>query len=80
MVKKLNPDLVILDLFIPGMKGLVAAKQIAPQLPVLMFTMHASNQLFREAQQVGVSNVISKCSGAARLIPAMRNILESGIV
>jgi DNA-binding NarL/FixJ family response regulator len=65
------------------MNGVEAAKQVArivPQLPVSMFAMDASDQLFRVAQPVGIRNVISKCPGAAHLIPVTQNILESSIV
>ena len=80
-VAELNPDVVILDLQMPVMNGLEAARQItriAPNIPLVMFTMYSSEQLFREAQAAGIKAVFSKSSGLLdRLIPTIQNILKS---
>ncbi len=65
-VKELSPDIVILDLQMPVMNGLEAARviaQIAPNVRLLMFTMHNSDELLRLAQAVGISDVLSKSEG-----------------
>lgn len=62
-VKQLQPDIVILDLQMPVMNGLEAARQIsqiAPNTMLLMFTMHCSEQLSKEAQATGIQKVFSK--------------------
>jgi DNA-binding NarL/FixJ family response regulator len=62
-VQELRPDIVLLDLQMPVMNGIEAARQIqkiAPNTGMVMFTMHSSKQLFSEAKAVGVSDVISK--------------------
>lgn len=78
-VKELKPDVVILDLSMPVMNGLEAARniaQIAPTIPLLMFTMHSNEQLVEVAQAAGIKDVISKTSGAPEnIISAIRNIL-----
>src|SRR5579859_3609382 len=54
--QELKPDLIILDLVMPVMDGLRAAKQISqlfPEIPLLMHTMHWSPQVEVEAQKVG---------------------------
>ncbi len=80
-VRNLNPHLVILDLQMPEMNGLDAAQQItqiAPNIPLLMFTMHKTDELIRIAQAVGIRDVFSKSNGLPdTLISAMKNILES---
>jgi DNA-binding NarL/FixJ family response regulator len=61
--KQLKPDLVVLDLSMPVMNGLEAArklKSLYPCLPLLMFTNFASPQLTNEALSAGVSAVVSK--------------------
>jgi DNA-binding NarL/FixJ family response regulator len=80
-VKELTPDLVILDLQMPVMNGLDAARriaQIAPQLPMLMFTMYSSEYLITEARAVGIKDVFSKSAGVSDgLISAIQKILGS---
>ena len=77
-VKELRPDGVILDLQMPIMNGLEAAKQIkviAPQAKIIMLTMHSSEQLRREARDAGIQEVFSKSEGIAeRLLPSLRNL------
>lgn len=61
--QELKPDLFILDLVMPVMDGFQAARQISklfPNTPILMHTMHWSQQVEIEAQKVGVRKVVSK--------------------
>jgi DNA-binding NarL/FixJ family response regulator len=75
-VKQLKPDVVILDLQMPVMDGLEAAREIhvvAPGTVMVMFTMHSSPQLLREAHAAGIKDVISKGDMLADgLLPALR--------
>jgi len=60
---ELKPDIIILDFLMPLMNGLAAAAEIskqAPEIPIMLYTMHMSAQLEREAKRVGVKKVISK--------------------
>ena len=60
---ELRPDLIVLDLVMPVMDGLKAAREISkllPDTPILMHTMHSSPQVEIEAQKVGVRKVVSK--------------------
>jgi DNA-binding NarL/FixJ family response regulator len=62
-VRELKPHAVILDLSMPVMNGLEAAREItriAPNVQVVMYTMHTSEQLRKDAQAVGIKDVISK--------------------
>src|SRR5437879_8442021 len=54
--RELRPDLVLLDVGMPNLNGLDAARQIletAPQTRVLILTMHESEQIVREVLEVG---------------------------
>lgn len=62
-VQQLHPDVVILDLQMPVMDGLEAARKITRIFPaptVLMLTLHDSQQLIEEAHAAGVRDVLSK--------------------
>jgi DNA-binding NarL/FixJ family response regulator len=75
MVNELQPDLVLLDLAMPIMNGLEAARQIASASPppvMLMYTMQCSGQLLKEAEAVGIKEVLSKTdAGIRRLLASM---------
>jgi DNA-binding NarL/FixJ family response regulator len=77
MVQKLHPAVVLLDLSMPVMNGLEAARQIAEIAPgthVLMFTLHPYPHLIREARSVGVKGVISKSDqGSPKVLDAIRS-------
>lgn len=79
LVEELRPHLVILDLSMPVMNGLDAAREIsriAPSMPMILFTMHAVDALRRDAQRVGVKHVFSKENGFGDdVLEAMREML-----
>src|SRR5690242_10663478 len=63
--RELNPDLVILDLTMPEMNGLEAARQIrqvSPQTKIVIFSMHESPQVRKEARDAGADAFVSKSS------------------
>jgi two-component system response regulator NreC len=74
-VEALHPDAVILDFQMPVMNGLEAARQItavAPKTAMVMFTMHISKELLRDARDAGIKDVVSKSDGVADLLVALR--------
>ena len=75
-VKELHPDIVILELQMPVMNGLEAARQIAvlaPKTAMLMFTMHNSERLLKDAHAAGIKDVISKTEApAAQLLTSLK--------
>jgi two-component system, chemotaxis family, chemotaxis protein CheY len=79
-VQELRPDVVILDLSMPVMNGLDAAraiKAIAPSTHILMFTLHTYPYLLDEARKVGVDQVLSKAdAGGAELLHAVRTLVH----
>lgn len=81
MVRELDPDVVVLDLSMPVMNGLEAARHIAalaPRTRMLMFTLHAQPELVRQAQKVGISHVISKSEGLdSNVVDAIRSALAA---
>jgi len=79
-VQDLDPDIVILDLQMPVMNGLEAGREItrfAPEIPLLMLTMHRSDELVRLAQATGIKKVVAKSSGMPHLIAAIQELISS---
>ena len=71
---ELKPDLVILDISMPGIGGVEAARQIKVLLPdvsILFFTMHNTPQLLAIAKAVGAQGFVTKDQMAAKLLDAV---------
>jgi DNA-binding NarL/FixJ family response regulator len=65
-----NPDLIILDVTMPVMNGLDAARKIrvfSPDTPILILTMHKSRQLMEEARKIGVRGYVVKAEAGQSL-------------
>jgi two-component system, NarL family, response regulator NreC len=77
-VAELKPHAVILDLSMPVMNGLDAAREItriAPNVQMVMFSMFISEQLRKDAQAVGIKDVISKSDSIGdHLLASLRTI------
>ncbi len=77
--QELLPHVVLLDLVMPVMDGLTAARELSelfPDLPLLMHTLHWSPQVEVEAQKVGVRRVIPKADSKS-LIFAVQQALPA---
>jgi len=81
---ELKPDAIILDLAMPEMDGLHAAREIlsnSPTLPILLHTNHAFSTLALEAKKNGIREVINKSVSERELITAVEALLnERGAV
>lgn len=78
--KELSPDVIVLDVSMPVMDGLEAARQlnrIRPSPAVVMFTSYEGAYLQQEAAAAGVQEVISKTSSPERLIDAIEKTLHA---
>ncbi len=63
MFRELHPNIVILDFQMPGINGIETARrmsEIAPAVPIVLFTQHASPSLEQHAREVGIRSVVSK--------------------
>ena len=77
--KELRPDLLILDVSMPGVSGIEAALHILkdePNTKILFFTMHDSPQMMREISNVGAWGYVAKARAGNDLVNAVRIILD----
>lgn len=76
-------DLLVLDLSMPGRSGLEMLRRLgvrAPQLKVLVFTMHDSVAMMRQCREAGAMGFVTKASEPAALIDAVRSALRGEAV
>jgi DNA-binding NarL/FixJ family response regulator len=77
--QKLKPDVVLLDISMPLLNGIDAARQlkrIMPELKLIFLTMHADPAYVTEAFRVGASGYLLKRSAASELVNAIREVLR----
>ena len=73
-----RPDVIFLDLAMPGKDGFAAAQEIStllPETPIILCTMHMSLHVEAEARKHGIRKVISKTESSA-VVPAVRQLLN----
>jgi len=78
--KELQPDVIILDLAMPVMDGLRAAREISsalPGVPLLIHTLHNAPGVELEAKKAGARKIINKTENADELLNAIEEALES---
>lgn len=74
----LEPDLIILDVSMPILNGIEAARQIrrvVPATKILLLSMHDSSQLEIEAKACGADGVLSKASAAEQLVKVVERLI-----
>jgi DNA-binding NarL/FixJ family response regulator len=78
--QELHPDLILLDLSMPVMNGLEAARVlecVMPEVPVIMFSGHGDSATEKEARSAGVWALVSKSEHISVLFAKVRSTLES---
>jgi DNA-binding NarL/FixJ family response regulator len=77
--KRIQPDLVIMDIGLPGLNGLGATRHILRDLPateVLILTMHESEQIVWEVLDAGARGFVLKSDAGRELIAAAEALLD----
>lgn len=79
MVRTLRPDLVLMDISMPGMDGMEATRQIkalCPEVKVLVLTMHDDAGYLRQVLEAGASGYILKKAIDGELLSAIQAVLR----
>lgn len=79
LTQKLKPDVLIMDLTMPELNGLDAIRHIrkdCPEVELLVFSMHDSEELIREVFSAGARGYVLKSDAALYLIDAVRSLAE----
>ena len=80
--RETRPDMIVLDLSMPVMDGIRAAKalrQIMPHVSLILFTAHASSALEKDALAAGIDAIISKQQGASDLVTKAHELLSARV-
>jgi DNA-binding NarL/FixJ family response regulator len=79
LVEKLKPGFVILDITMPGLNGIDAARQIRklmPEVKILIYSMHYAERLVQEVFQAGADGYVLKTDAGKHLIQAIESIMS----
>jgi DNA-binding NarL/FixJ family response regulator len=76
--KRLKPDIIVLDISMPLLNGIDAARQLSKLLPstkLVFVTMHADADFVTEAFRAGASGYLLKRAAASELLTAIREVV-----
>jgi two-component system response regulator NreC len=77
LAQDLHPDVVVLDLAMPSLNGVDAAREIlqaSPRTKAILLTMHTEDQYVLPALRAGISGYVLKTKAAADLIQAISEV------
>jgi DNA-binding NarL/FixJ family response regulator len=81
LAQELKPDVIVMDISMPGMNGLVATrtlKQLQPDAAIVTLTRHGDDAYLHELLRAGVSGYVLKQSAPAELLQAIRAAASGG--
>src|SRR4029079_3357788 len=80
-IPKLKPDLVIMDISLPGMDGIECIRQVkdkSPSTQFMMFTVYENDEKVFEALKAGASGYLLKNTGLVQLVESLKELYDGG--
>lgn len=80
-IPKLKPDIVIMDINLPGMNGIECIRQVKDKSPgtqFMMFTVYENDEKVFEALKAGASGYLLKNTGLVQLMEALKELHNGG--
>ena len=80
-IPKLQPDIVIMDINLPGMNGIECIRQVkdkSPNTQFMMFTVYENDEKVFEALKAGASGYLLKNTGLVQLIESLKELYNGG--
>src|SRR5258705_9474773 len=80
-IPNLKPDIVIMDISLPGMNGIECIRQIKDKTPstqFMMFTVYENDEKVFEALKAGASGYLLKNTGLVQLVESLKELHDGG--
>jgi DNA-binding NarL/FixJ family response regulator len=80
-VKELQPDVILMDIDMPGLNGIEAVKQVRTfnnKVPIIMLTIFDDNKHVLDAIVAGASGYLLKKHISDKLLDAIKDVIEGG--
>jgi DNA-binding NarL/FixJ family response regulator len=77
--EELNPDLILLDIGLPGLNGIEAGRQIrklVPNAKIIYLTQESAEDVVQEALRLGALGYVVKTRAGSDLMPAVEAVLQ----
>jgi DNA-binding NarL/FixJ family response regulator len=82
LAETLHPDVVVLDMAMPGLNGVSSARDItkvSPQAKVVLLTKFTEERYVLDAIRAGAKGCLARTQAAEHLLPAMREVSAGGV-
>ena len=80
-IPKLKPDIVIMDISLPGINGIECIRQVkdkSPKTQFMMFTVYENDEKVFEALKAGAAGYLLKNTGLVQLIESLKELHNGG--
>jgi DNA-binding NarL/FixJ family response regulator len=81
LAERIKPEIIIMDVSMPGLNGLEATRiirNILPDIKILLLTLHSSTELVRSAFRAGARGYVLKSDAEHELVKALNVVAGEG--